>query len=100
MERIKAILSITCAVLGQYSANSTPGTLVAIALAGPCHLEPILGLKVSNWLGPPSIHSRIIDFPSRFNSSARAINRSRQERPTAPTPAAALRQPRKPRRET
>ena len=49
---------------GQYSATCTPGTAVLIAKAGPWFCEPGLGLNVSNWLGPPSIHNRIIDLPA------------------------------------
>ena len=49
-----------------------------MALVVPPLAWPGLGLKVSNWLGPPCIQSRMQAFPWRRNSSASMATRSRQ----------------------
>ena len=47
-----------------------PGTAVSIALVSPPLAWPGLGLKVSNWLGPPRIQSRMQAMPRLRSSSA------------------------------
>ena len=47
------------AVSGKYSEISIPDTAVGMALVSPPLAWPGLGENVSNWLGPPFIHSRM-----------------------------------------
>ena len=47
-----------------------PDTLVEIAFVSPPFSWPGLGLNVSNWLGPPPIHSRMHAMPRLRRSSA------------------------------
>ena len=82
-----AISDICFATSGKLSAIRMPGTLVAIASVGPPFSCPALGSKVSNWLGPPCIHSRIIDLP--FSCSSRDCSAIKFRRPNAPVIAAA-----------
>jgi hypothetical protein len=86
IERIRAMSFICCATLGHRSATSTPGTAVGIALVGPPVAVPGLGSKVSNWLGPPFMNSRMQAMPRCRNSSACSVTASFQ--PSAAAPAA------------
>jgi hypothetical protein len=70
IERMTANSFMTAAVRVQCSAIWTPETFVEIALVGPCVSAPGLGSKVSNWLGPPAIHSRMQARSCFFNSAA------------------------------
>ena len=71
IERITAARSICLASLGRCSLIITPGADVAIALNGPPLACPGLGSKVSSWLGPPGIHSRMHD---RLRSGCRRVS--------------------------
>src|SRR5262245_2631053 len=65
-----------------------PGTLVAVSLNGPPLACPGLRSKVSSWLGPPAIHSRMHDRLRRGSVVARAARRpSQPDREGAVTPA-------------
>src|SRR6516165_3715130 len=84
-------MSLAClASLGRCGPKSIPGTAVAIGLYGPLLACPGLGSKVSVWLGPPDIQSRMHDlrrlgFPAV--SAARASIQPEAEAPTAPKAA-------------
>ena len=60
---------MTLAVCSQPSAIWMPGTAVSIALVSPPLSVPGLGSKVSSWLGPPAIQSRMQAI-CRFRSSS------------------------------
>src|SRR5262245_11487296 len=70
IERMTAKSRITPAVLVQCSAMAIPGADVPIALVGPWFSAPGLGSKVSNWLGPPAIQSKMQALCDSRNSSA------------------------------
>ncbi len=55
-----------------------PGTAVLMALVSPPLAVPGLGLKVSNWLGPPCIHNKMQAMPRLRNCAACAVTRSVQ----------------------
>ena len=57
-----AMSFICLASLGRCSLIRMPGTAVSIALNGPPLAWPGLRSKVSIWLGPPVIQSRMHDF--------------------------------------
>src|SRR5262245_47595245 len=59
MERITASLSACAPTLGRYSHTSMPGTLVWIGRKGPPLYCPGFMSKVSIWLAPPFIHSKM-----------------------------------------
>ena len=59
IERTSARCSIWPASLGRCSLIRRPGTAVSIALTGPPFSWPGLRSKVSIWLGPPFIQSRM-----------------------------------------
>src|SRR4051794_12444530 len=70
-----------------------PGAAVSIDLNGPPWAWPVLGSKVSVWLGPPVIQSRMHDF-RRFGSSAaeaaRVSIQPEAEAPMAPAEASRI----------
>ena len=64
-----------------------PGTLVAMGLKGPPLAWPGLRSKVSSWLGPPLIHSRIqerLRWGWSAVSAARVSSQPDIEEPTTP----------------
>jgi hypothetical protein len=61
MERTGTRWCIHFATLGRYSLIRMPGTEVAISLKGPPLVCPGFRSKVSIWLGPPFIHSKMHD---------------------------------------
>ena len=66
-----------------------PGTAVVIGLNSPASLVPGLRSKVSLWLGPPSIHSRMQDLCLTPDAAARAASTlSQPDIAAPPTPAA------------
>src|SRR4051794_26544309 len=70
----------------------TPGALVSIALKGPPLAWPGLRSKVSSWLGPPVIQSRMHERRRPGSPAASAARASIQpEVEVAATPAAARR---------
>src|SRR5438445_13221437 len=89
MERTTAILCPNLAILGRCSLILSPGALVAISLKGPPLACPGLRSKVSIWLGPPFIHSRM---HARLRSGCAAAALARfsiqPETDEATTPAA------------
>ena len=54
-----AMCFMCLAIFGRCSLILMPGTLVSISLNGPPLAWPGLRSKVSIWLGPPVIHSRM-----------------------------------------
>ena len=60
---------MTFAVCSQPWAMEMPGTDVSMALVSPPCAVPGLGSKVSSWLGPPAIQSRMQAI-CRFRSSS------------------------------
>ena len=72
MDRITVRWSMTFAMWGRFSAISMPGTLVEMAFVSPPFSWLGLGLKVSNWLGPPAIQSTMQAIPSRRSCSDEA----------------------------
>ncbi len=85
-----AISFIWRASRGRCSLIRIPGTAVSIALNSPPLAWPGLGSKVSIWLGPPVIQSRMHDLRRDGCPAASAASDSIQpevEKPT--TPAAA-----------
>ena len=85
-----AISFICRASRGRCSLIRMPGTAVSIALNSPPLAWPGLGSKVSIWLGPPVIQSRMHDLRRAGCPAASAASDSIQpevEKPT--TPAAA-----------
>ena len=60
-----AMSFICLASLGRCSLIKMPGTAVSMALNSPPLAWPGLGSKVSIWLGPPVIQSRMHDFRRR-----------------------------------
>src|SRR5437868_10618273 len=74
MPRKIAAWPMIVAILERCSEISMPGTLVLIGLNSPASLVPGFMSKVSLWLGPPSIHSRMHDFVLAFVSAARAAS--------------------------
>ena len=61
-ERITASLSATAPIFGRYSHTWRPVTLLALGRNGPPVLRPGFMSKVSIWLAPPFIHSRMHRF--------------------------------------
>ncbi len=59
MERIGATCSMTLARFGRCSLIFTPGAEVSIGLNSPPLAWPGFRSKVSVWLGPPVIHSKM-----------------------------------------
>ena len=66
-----------------------PETAVEIAFVSPPFSWPGFGLNVSNWLGPPPIHSRMHAMPRLRMSSADMTIVSVQLITPAAAPAAA-----------
>ena len=66
------------ATFGRCSLILMPGTLVAISLKGPPLAWPGLRSKVSIWLGPPFIHSRMHERLRCGSSAAAAASRPSQ----------------------
>jgi hypothetical protein len=61
MERMMVMRSMWRATRGRCSLIRMPGALVGISRKGPPLAWPGLRSKVSVWLGPPLIHSRMHD---------------------------------------
>ena len=76
---------MTLAVCSQPSAIEMPGTDVSMALVAPPCSVPGLGSKVSSWLGPPAIQSRMQAI-CRFRSSS-ACRAIRSVKLTGTTPS-------------
>lgn len=72
---------MTLAKWGSVSSICTPATLVPMALVSPPVVAPGLGLKVSNWLGPPAIQSSTQRLPRFCRSPAARATRSVQLTP-------------------
>src|SRR5436309_86429 len=95
MPRSMAACCIQEATLGNFSQIWMPGTLVEMVPNSPRMAASASGLgsKVSIWLGPPSIHSRMHDFRLAPDTAAWAAcwaNRGNQpdsEAPKAPVSA-------------
>src|SRR5437667_4278611 len=84
---------MTLAVFARCSLISMPGAEVAIGLNSPAPLLCGLRSKVSLWLGPPAIHSRMHDLALAETAGAAAPARwaktcSQPDIEAAPTPAA------------
>src|SRR5438876_6800890 len=82
-----AMWSMNLAILGKCSLIRIPGIAVAISLYGPPLTWPGFRSKVSIWLGPPFIHSRIQERRRCGLAAASAANVSSQpdtEQPSAP----------------
>src|SRR5205807_3308128 len=74
---------------GKCSLMRMPGTAVGISLKGPPWAVPGFRSKVSLWLGPPSIHSRMHDLCLAPVAAARPASTLSQPDSDAPvTPAA------------
>src|SRR5262245_53792019 len=74
------------ATWGRCSLMRMPGTAVWISLNGPPLACPGLRSKVSIWLGPPAIHSRMHDRLRRGSFAAveaRALNQPESEPPAS-----------------
>src|SRR5262245_61002800 len=87
IERMTAQCSICFASFGRCSEISIPGTDVSIALYGPPFSCPGLRSKVSIWLGPPDIHSRMHERRRSLlaaTSSANAGSQRDIDTPKAP----------------
>src|SRR5437763_80678 len=87
MERTMASLSPCLASFGRYSLKRTPGALVAVSLKGPPLEWPGFRSKVSIWLGPPFIHSRMHErrrWGFAAVSAARASSQPDVEQPSTP----------------
>jgi hypothetical protein len=71
---------ICLATPGRCSLMRTPGAAVAISLKGPPLACPGFKSKVSVWLGPPFIHSKMHDLPCLAAAlpAAAAANRGNQ----------------------
>ncbi len=88
MLRMTASLSATPAIFGRYSHTCRPVTLVWIGRNGPPVGRPGFMSKVSIWLAPPFIHSRMQRLP-RFCASATIaceLNRPPQLATVSPPP--------------
>ncbi len=72
IERITANLSICCEIFGINSQTRVPATLVEISRNKPPVGRPIFMSKVSNWLAPPFIQSRMHRFCFLLTSLAAA----------------------------
>src|SRR5436190_23880557 len=83
-----ASLSASSAIRGMCSQISTPLARVLIALNGPPNFVPGLGSKVSRWLGPPFIQSRMqaLVFPERLAAAALACQAGMDAPRSAPRP--------------
>ena len=76
IERMTATSCMTWDIRGRPSASWIPGTAESIALVSPPLACPGLGEKVSNWLGPPRMYSRMHAMPRERSSSALALTNS------------------------
>src|SRR5579863_594163 len=89
IERTRTPRSITLATFGRCSLISIPEAAVLIGLKVPAPLLSGLRSKVSFWLGPPSIHSRMHDLAGVFlPAAALASTGSHPDSAGANTPAA------------
>src|SRR5437762_1958222 len=79
--------SVAWAILGRFSLIWTPEIVVGMVFVSPPLAWPGLGSKVSNWLGPPPIQSRMQALPDFRRAGALAARRSCQL--SAPAAAAA-----------
>ena len=93
IERMMARSLAWRASFGKCGPSSIPGTVVWIGLNGPLLAWPGLGSKVSVWLGPPDIQSRMHDL-RRLGcaavSAARASIQPEAEAPRAPAAASRI----------
>jgi hypothetical protein len=88
MPRMMAACRVSRAKFGHSSQISIPGTAVAMGLKGPPCSVPGLRSKVSLWLGPPAIHSRMHDFGRALAAAApRASAGNQPDSEDAITPA-------------
>src|SRR5204863_9435492 len=90
MDRIIARWSASLAICEKCSLIWMPGTLVLIGLNGPPWACPGLRSKVSSWLGPPLIHSRMQErLRCGFLAASAASTFSQPDAEGPTTPAAA-----------
>src|SRR5262249_30474042 len=89
MPRRMAACFMSWAILGKCSLISMPGASVLTGLNSPAPLDSGLRSKVSLWLGPPAIHSRMHDLVFLpWAAAARASTGRKPEDEAAETPAA------------
>src|SRR3954452_2291748 len=90
IERMRQRSSVDLAILGRFSLIWTPAIVVGMVLVSPPLAWPGLGSNVSNWLGPPPIHSRMQALPDLRNAGALAMRWSCQVKAPAAAAAAGM----------